>query len=117
MRMHNPPHPGEVIREYLGDITVSAAAEHLGVGRVPCHACSTAKLRSRRRWLCAWLAHSAPLRLKYGCAFKRYTTFGRFNSATIFASIVLLTHSNLELILAEDKQLRFDACAQFAGIS
>jgi antitoxin HigA-1 len=34
MRMHNPPHPGEVIREYLGDITVSAAAEHLGVGRV-----------------------------------------------------------------------------------
>jgi addiction module HigA family antidote len=32
--MHNPPHPGEVIREYLGDITVSAAAQHLGVGRV-----------------------------------------------------------------------------------
>jgi addiction module HigA family antidote len=34
MRMHNPPHPGEVIREYLGDIPVSAAAKHLGVGRV-----------------------------------------------------------------------------------
>ena len=34
MRMHNPPHPGEVIREYLGDMSVSAAAEHLGVGRV-----------------------------------------------------------------------------------
>jgi addiction module HigA family antidote len=34
MRMHNPPHPGEVIREYLGDLTVSTAAEHLGVGRV-----------------------------------------------------------------------------------
>ncbi len=34
MRMHNPPHPGEVIREYLGDMTVSTAAEHLGVGRV-----------------------------------------------------------------------------------
>jgi antitoxin HigA-1 len=34
MRMHNPPHPGEVIREYLGDISVSAAAQHLGVGRV-----------------------------------------------------------------------------------
>jgi len=32
--MHNPPHPGEVIREYLGEVTVSAAAEHLGVGRV-----------------------------------------------------------------------------------
>lgn len=34
MKMHNPPHPGEVIREYLGEMTVSAAAEHLGVGRV-----------------------------------------------------------------------------------
>lgn len=32
--MHNPPHPGEVIREYLGDMSVSAAANHLGVGRV-----------------------------------------------------------------------------------
>jgi addiction module HigA family antidote len=30
----NPPHPGEVIREYLGEMTVSAAAQHLGVGRV-----------------------------------------------------------------------------------
>jgi addiction module HigA family antidote len=34
MSMHNPPHPGEVIREYLGNVTVSAAAKHLGVGRV-----------------------------------------------------------------------------------
>ena len=34
MRMHNPPHPGEVIREYLGEMSVSGAAKHLGVGRV-----------------------------------------------------------------------------------
>jgi len=34
MRMYNPPHPGEVIREYLGEMTVSAAAKHLGVSRV-----------------------------------------------------------------------------------
>jgi addiction module HigA family antidote len=34
MAMYNPPHPGEVIREYLGEMTVSAAAKHLGVGRV-----------------------------------------------------------------------------------
>jgi antitoxin HigA-1 len=34
MMMHNPPHPGEVIREFLGDMAVSAAAKHLGVGRV-----------------------------------------------------------------------------------
>ncbi len=34
MRMHNPPHPGLVLREYLGDMTVSAAAAHLRVTRV-----------------------------------------------------------------------------------
>jgi addiction module HigA family antidote len=33
-RMHNPPHPGEVLREYLGDISMTSAAAKLGVGRV-----------------------------------------------------------------------------------
>lgn len=33
-RMHNPPHPGEVLREYLGDLTVTEVAARLGVGRV-----------------------------------------------------------------------------------
>ena len=33
-RMHNPPHPGEVLREYLGAITVTEAAIKLGVNRV-----------------------------------------------------------------------------------
>ena len=33
-RMHNPPHPGEVLREYLGDITITEAALKLGVNRV-----------------------------------------------------------------------------------
>ncbi|MDI1244768.1 MAG: HigA family addiction module antitoxin [Rhodoferax sp.] len=33
-RMHNPPHPGEVLREYLGHITVTEAAVKLGVNRV-----------------------------------------------------------------------------------
>lgn len=33
-RMHNPPHPGEVLREYLGDISVTEAALKLGVNRV-----------------------------------------------------------------------------------
>ena len=27
--MHNPPHPGLVLREYLGETSVSAAAAHL----------------------------------------------------------------------------------------
>jgi antitoxin HigA-1 len=32
MRMRNPPHPGRVVREYLG--TVTDTANHLGVTRV-----------------------------------------------------------------------------------
>jgi addiction module HigA family antidote len=32
--MHNPPHPGPVLREYLGDKSVSAVAAHLHVTRV-----------------------------------------------------------------------------------
>lgn len=34
MRMHNPPHPGKVLREYLGTMSVTATARHLGVTRV-----------------------------------------------------------------------------------
>jgi len=33
MEMFNPPHPGEVLREYMGDATVSAFAKHIGVTR------------------------------------------------------------------------------------
>jgi antitoxin HigA-1 len=32
--MHNPPHPGFVLREYLGDVSISSAAAHLRVTRV-----------------------------------------------------------------------------------
>jgi addiction module HigA family antidote len=32
--MHNPPHPGLVLREYLGDMAVSTAAKRLWVTRV-----------------------------------------------------------------------------------
>ena len=34
MRMHNPPHPGLVLREYLGDMAVSTAAAYLRIARV-----------------------------------------------------------------------------------
>jgi len=34
MRMFNPPHPGLVLREYLGTTPVSDAAAHLGISRV-----------------------------------------------------------------------------------
>ena len=33
MRMHNPPHPGEVLRDYLGGVSITEAAKHLGVTR------------------------------------------------------------------------------------
>lgn len=33
-RMHNPPHPGEVLKEYLDDVSITNAARTLGVGRV-----------------------------------------------------------------------------------
>ncbi|HUO60422.1 MAG TPA: HigA family addiction module antitoxin [Candidatus Acidoferrales bacterium] len=31
--MFNPPHPGEVLREYLGNMSVTETAKHLGVTR------------------------------------------------------------------------------------
>ena len=31
--IHNPAHPGEVLRDYLGDLTVAEAAQRLGVTR------------------------------------------------------------------------------------
>lgn len=31
--MYNPPHPGNVVREYLGSVSVTDAARHLGVTR------------------------------------------------------------------------------------
>ncbi|WP_437125214.1 HigA family addiction module antitoxin [Gallibacterium salpingitidis] len=32
--MYNPAHPGEVLKEYLGDMSVTEAAKKLGVSRV-----------------------------------------------------------------------------------
>lgn len=34
MLMHNPPHPGEVLREFMGASSVTELADHLGVSRV-----------------------------------------------------------------------------------
>ena len=34
MPMHNPPYPGQILREYLGKMAVTEAAEHLKVTRV-----------------------------------------------------------------------------------
>ncbi len=34
MRMHNPAHPGEVLREHMGEMPVNKLAAHLGISRV-----------------------------------------------------------------------------------
>lgn len=34
MSMHNPPHPGEILREWLASVTVTDAAAALGITRV-----------------------------------------------------------------------------------
>ena len=33
-RMFNPPHPGRVLRDFLGDRSVTSVAAHLGITRV-----------------------------------------------------------------------------------
>lgn len=33
-RIHNPPHPGVILREWLGDMEVTEAAQRLHVSRV-----------------------------------------------------------------------------------
>jgi addiction module HigA family antidote len=31
MRMHNPPHPGEVLKEWFAEVNVTTAASNLGI--------------------------------------------------------------------------------------
>lgn len=33
MRMHNPPHPGALVREYMGEMSVTETAQRLGITR------------------------------------------------------------------------------------
>lgn len=64
-RMHNPAHPGEVLREWIPEsMTVTAAAEQLGISRVMLSkilnmkAGVTADMALR---LAAWLGTSADM--------------------------------------------------------
>lgn len=53
-RMHNPAHPGEVLREWIPEgMTVSQAAEQLGVSRVTLSKILTGKPALRQTWPCA----------------------------------------------------------------
>lgn len=33
MRMFDPPHPGTVLKDYFGDVSVTSAAAHMGITR------------------------------------------------------------------------------------
>jgi len=57
-RMHNPPHPGEVVREYLGDLSLTDAAVHLGVSRT-----------TLQRVVCGTARVSADMAYRLGAAF------------------------------------------------
>ena len=63
LRLANPAHPGEIIREdvigALG-LSVTKAAEILGVRRAPLSDVTpTARRLSRLKWPCAWKRRSA----------------------------------------------------------
>ena len=60
-RMHNPPHPGEILREYLGDITVTEAAVKLGVNRVTLSRVVTGASGFLLTWPIAWVRLSVPV--------------------------------------------------------
>jgi hypothetical protein len=47
--MHNPPHPGLVLREYLRDLAVTAAAVHLRRTRVTLSRALSGKAGIRKR--------------------------------------------------------------------
>ena len=84
MRMHNPPHPGEIIKslclEPLG-VSVTEAAKALGVSRKTLSAITTAAARSPRRWRFASPSLS-PRRQRAGSTSKRSSTSGTPNSRT-----------------------------------
>ena len=62
-RMRNPPHPGATLRDdvlpTLGLLSVTRAAEQLGVTRAALRACSTDAPRFLPKWRCAWRDGSA----------------------------------------------------------
>jgi hypothetical protein len=82
-RMHDPPHPGEIIKELclepLG-LSVTDAAKGLGVTRRRCRNCSTAMPACRRKWRYGWNRHSAAP-LKRGSRCSSNMICGRRNSA------------------------------------
>lgn len=52
MEMYHPAHPGEVLKEYLDGISVTAAAEKLGVTRVTLSCILNRNQEFPLKWLC-----------------------------------------------------------------
>lgn len=77
-RMHNPPHPGEVLQDtVLGDMTVTEFAKRLGVSRVALsrvvNGCSTVSAKLAIR-LAAALGGSAESWLRMQIAYDLWRT-------------------------------------------
>jgi len=51
MRMNNPAHPGEILREHMGTMSVSRLAAHLGISRV-----TLSRLLNGNSWVSADMA-------------------------------------------------------------
>jgi hypothetical protein len=80
MRMHNPPHPGRVLREYLGAMSVTDTARHLGVTRV---ALSRILNGSPRGNFGRHGAEAVRCPWNYGSACRPSMIFGEHHSTTI----------------------------------
>jgi hypothetical protein len=75
-RMHNPPHPGEVMKELCLELTVTAAAEASASRAVPCGRCSTVMREFPPTWQFACPKGSAARR-RAGYSFSSNMSFGR----------------------------------------
>ena len=100
MRMHNPPHPGKVLREFLGGVDVTTAARHLKVSRATLSTSSTARLASRPKCRCVFLLRLAPT-LPSGMSCRPITIFGAHRERNCRR----LNHS-IALLRNEDRQTR-----------
>ena len=83
--MHNPPHPGEVLREWLDGVTVTDAADRLGVTRAALSRVINGAAGISRTWTCACPRPSV-LRPAPGIRCRPRSTCGRQAGISALAS-------------------------------
>lgn len=89
MTMHNPPHPGEALREDVlpeMKLSVTALAKHLGYSRGNCPRSLMVEPRSLLTWLGAW-SWPAWARPICGLLGNRPTIYGRRSIKTCLQSL------------------------------